>query len=400
MTKRSEDGVANDPILGSLLSSPIAFKRYGLCRLRVIATKFIMKMSPSWLFLFVFGWTTSAYALSPKQYASVDHVFDTSGYIVLGEFIDEYEIEDVHHHIDRPRGTEYIKRSYVGRIKVEALLPGYKNLDHEKTGYEYIDVLFAKADVEQLKATEIFAVSDGRRSGVRPISKENPHYQEYRDILQSGAYYLRPYQPFIGTWVCDTESGVSGFLTLEQLGWGSWGAKGHAIRWRAYKDKIRVYLTDEDSVDLKIVEPETGPTKLMLNEVQYRMALSGERFNGLFERMLKQQQLVNPAGEHPALGVWAFTRKLASEVKPYGYLSLNPDTSVYMFNSDKDLTKGGSWKVISGEEQFYLRIGGRHGDLVKVVKNSEGEYLDGTYLRARKLTPDELNELTVPGMGW
>lgn len=359
--------------------------------------KTIMRIQHFWFILFSCGLNTG-HALTPKQYASVDRVFETSGYVVLGEFVDEYEIENVHHHIDRPRGTEYIKRSYVGRINIEAILPGYKNLDGRQIGSEYIEVLFTKADLEQLKATEIFAISDDRRSVVRPIEMENPHYQEYRDILKSGAYYLRPYQPFIGTWVCETESGVSGFLTLEQLGWGSWGAKGHTIRWRAYKDKIRVYLSYDDHVDFKITESDTESTKLILDDVAYRMALSGERFDGVFERMLKQQQLIHPTEEHPAIGVWALTRKLASDVKPYAYLALNPDTSVFMFNSDQDFTKGGSWKVIPGEDQFYLRIGQRYGDLAKVVNSTEGEYLDVSYLKGKKLTEEEIKELGVPDM--
>ncbi|MFU8849040.1 MAG: hypothetical protein ACNA77_10050 [Opitutales bacterium] len=63
--------------------------------------------------------------------------------------------------------------------------------------------------------------------------------------------------------------------------------------------------------------PKQYDTKLILDDVAYRMALSGERFDGVFERMLKQQQLIHPSEEHPAIGVWALTRKLASDVKPY-----------------------------------------------------------------------------------
>ena len=179
---------------------------------------------------------TECFATSPKLYPKLEQIFERDGYVILGTFIDRYEEEIVESRIHHDRGTEYIQRSYIGEIEIQAILPGLRNLSRENFHHEKFPVRFTKADLPQLKDASIFVVSDEAYDYVRPVEKENPELQAINDILKSGNYYYRPYKEFLGLWIGKNEAGKTvTSVSLEDTGFGAFGLKGgQLIRWKPY----------------------------------------------------------------------------------------------------------------------------------------------------------------------
>lgn len=350
---------------------------------------------------------------SDIRHPDVERLFNTSGYIVLGEFVEGYDEETVFHKIKHQAGTEYIKRSYVGKIRVEAILPGFKNLSRERITYSEIPVSFTKSDLEALEKADVFLIDDeiySLVSPVRPLRENYPHLAQIRDILRSGNYYLRPYKPFIGTWVGQNETGEEvALLTLEEHGFGTMGIHGgQKIRWKPYKDYIGIYpyggygidgSSDEDWViKMKlVVDDESKTSTISHHGITYRHSGQNKNFSGILERMLKLQKTVEPGLGHPAVGIWRLNIRFGnSEVQDFQFVAFNPDSSIYWFNSDKELRRFGCWKAIAGETQFFVKWEEDRGHLARVIDGNDGEYLMLNHFRGIRMSEEELEAISIP----
>ena len=113
------------------------------------------------LSLLNFIFITQSFATTPIQYPDLERIFEGTGYVATGTFIDQYEEEIVEHRIHHDRGTERIQRSYIGWIEVEAILPRLGSLGSENYHSERFPVRFTKADLNALKEANIFIINEG-----------------------------------------------------------------------------------------------------------------------------------------------------------------------------------------------------------------------------------------------
>ncbi|HBR92654.1 MAG TPA: hypothetical protein DEA90_00640 [Opitutae bacterium] len=337
-------------------------------------------------------------ASTPRQYPNVERIFEGSGYVISGTFIDKYEEEIVEHRIHHDRGTERIQRSYIGEIEIEAILPRLRSLGSENYHTEKFPVRFTKADLGALKKASLFIVNDEAYGYVRPLNENNPHRQEIKDILESGRYYYRPYRAFVGLWVGEDKTGkITTMLSLENLGVGSWGTQGgHMIHWKPFHKTLNIYFAEEDYIKLPLLFKDKKVIGFEHNDIRYRRPTDEDSLETPFQRMLEQQSRLPIEPEHPALGVWKVNRSHLQKTKNFLYIALNPDSSVYWFNSDQDFIRFGSWKTIAGEKVFYFKFDDANHQLAEIIKTNSGDIMKLNYFSGKRLSRDELAQISLP----
>lgn len=284
------------------------------------------------------------------------------------------------------------------------MLPGYRNLSLELMNSKRVEVRFTKKDLPRLRDASLFVVKDERYSHVRALGPDYPHLEEIRDILLSGDVYYRSYLAMVGLWGARDESGaVTTLISLENYGIGTWGTSGGlSIRWKPFSKHVSIYFVDSKSggrtkVDMKLLLDDSGGVMGFKSQGHvYRRVAAGDQLDNAFDRMIEMQQGLGPQPEHPAVGVWKLSVRHLPKFKKFQYLALNPDSSVYWFNSEMDFIKHGSWKSIAGEKEIFLKYAGDKGYLGHIAETESGGMLELPHFVGFRLPVEDLSELSIP----